>query len=333
VEYQFQSVAGVIRFDDGRVVVADAGASEMRVYDPAGRFVRAAGRPGDGPGEYRLIHAIGAGLGDTVWVFDFGTRRFTLLTPSLTVARTVTLGVDLAAVLAVGMTPDGGFVVRESWSSRAPAGDPALGLRRDSIAIARLDVAGNLVDTTALMPGREVIVSSEGGRAVMSAPVVARAASAALSGDAVVLGDQGEYERRVLGLDGTVRRIVRRAGVDLRLAPADLETAIAARLTDVPAAQRAARRLALEALPHPATRPAYGPLVFDDEGRIWAGDWTPAGDPPRAWAVFAGDGRYLGQVAMPHGFRPFWIRQGIAAGVWRDDLGVERVRVYRIERE
>jgi hypothetical protein len=35
----------------------------------------------------------------------------------------------------------------------------------------------------------------------------------------------------------------------------------------------------------------------------------------------------------PQGLRPFWIRQGIAAGVWRDDLGVERVRVYRIERE
>jgi hypothetical protein len=49
--------------------------------------------------------------------------------------------------------------------------------------------------------------------------------------------------------------------------------------------------------------------------------------------VFDTDGRLLGDVPMPPGFTPLWIGDDLVAGVQRDDLGVERVRVYRIERQ
>jgi len=331
VEYQFEEVAGLVPLSGGRWAVADAGASEIRVYDAAGRFIRAAGRPGDGPGEYRRLNAIGVGPGDTLWVYDFGTRRFTVLDPGLLVARTVTLSGDLANVGGVALLPDGGFLVREYWSSR-PATTLALGLRRDPAAVARVDRAGRVRDTTVLVPGREVLISNEGGRAVMSAPLAARAATVAWAGDQVVVGDQTTFELRVYGLDKGLRRVVRRVGVDLRLDPDAVARALDRRLADVPPGQRPARRVELDALPRPATRPAYGDVLADGAGRIWAAVWVPDGDAP-AWTVFDPAGRLLGDVPMPPGFTPRWIGDDLVAGVQRDDLGVERVRVHRIERE
>lgn len=331
-EFQFHSIAGAIRRPDGRLVVADGGVSEIRLYESDGTFVRGVGGPGDGPGEYRLINAIGIGRADTLWVYDFGTRRFTLLDADLQVVRTVTVKGELGALLAVGMTPNGEFVVRESWSSRGQAGDLSPGLRRDSAVIARLDTAGHFRNTIATLPGREVIVSSESGRAVMSAPVVARAANATLASAAVVAGDQSEYEFRVHALDGTPQRIVRWSGVNLRLSRSDLDAAIETRLMDVPDAERPARRVALAAMPHPATRPAYSTLLADDEDNIWAGAWTATGEPPGTWSVFTAEGRYLGDVAMPEAFTPLSWTNGLVVGVWRDDLGVEHLRAYRIAR-
>jgi hypothetical protein len=331
VEYQFEEIAGLVPLSGGRWAVADGGASEVRVYDAAGRLIRAAGRPGDGPGEYRRLSAIGVGPGDTLWVYDFGTRRFTVLNPALLVARTVTLAGDLANVGGVALLPDGEFLVREHWSSR-PATTLGLGLRRDPAAVARVDRAGRVRDTTVLVPGREVLISSEGGRAVMTAPLAARAASVAWAGDRVVVGDQSTFELRVYGLDGGLRRVVRRLGVDLRLDPGVVERALDARLASLPPDQRPARRIELEALPRPATRPAYGDVLVDGAGCIWAAGWVPAGDAP-AWTVFDADGRLLGDVPIPPGFTPGWIGDDLMAGVQRDGLGVERVRVYRIERQ
>jgi hypothetical protein len=52
--------------------------SSLLVLDSAGRFIRKVGRAGDGPGEFRQISRVGT-LRDTVWVFDAGSQRVTLL--------------------------------------------------------------------------------------------------------------------------------------------------------------------------------------------------------------------------------------------------------------
>lgn len=331
-EYQFERIVGVVMLSGSRLVVADGGASEIRVYDAAGKFVRADGRPGDGPGEYRQISSIGVGPGDTLWVYDFGLRRFTLLNAGLMVVRSVTLSGQLANVGAVAPLADGGFLVREYWSSH-PASDLVPGLRRDSAALARVDRAGTLRDTVALVPGREVVISSEGGRPVMTAPLAARSASMAWlarSGE-IVVGDQSGFELKVLGVDGAVRRVLRWSGPELRLEPELAAQALEQRLADVPRAQRPARQIELEALPRPPQRPAYGDVLTDPAGRIWVAAWAPSAE-PRSWTVLEPDGRLVGEVRMPEGFVPLWIGDEVVAGVHRDDMGVERVRVYGIRR-
>lgn len=68
--YQLHDVTDAARLDDGRIAVAHQGTAEIRVYDAEGRFLLAAGGPGDGPGEWRQVAAVHALSGDTLVVVD-----------------------------------------------------------------------------------------------------------------------------------------------------------------------------------------------------------------------------------------------------------------------
>ncbi len=50
----FGLVIGAFRDTDGNICLLDSQASELRVYTPAGKFVRALGRRGEGPGEFQM---------------------------------------------------------------------------------------------------------------------------------------------------------------------------------------------------------------------------------------------------------------------------------------
>jgi len=55
-----------------------AAPNQVFVYDNAGRFLRAFGRAGQGPGEFRLVRSLRVGRGDTLYVFDNGVPRISV---------------------------------------------------------------------------------------------------------------------------------------------------------------------------------------------------------------------------------------------------------------
>lgn len=78
-ELQFMRIVGARRLADGRIVVVDAGAAQVRFYDSAGRFIDAYGGQGSGPGEFRSISWAGPYRGDSLAVWDTGARRLTVI--------------------------------------------------------------------------------------------------------------------------------------------------------------------------------------------------------------------------------------------------------------
>src|SRR5690625_4203127 len=72
---QFFRVAGTLRLSDGRVVVADGGSGEVRVFDAEGRHLATGGGQGDGPGEFRNLSRLYRLPGDTILAWDAGLRR------------------------------------------------------------------------------------------------------------------------------------------------------------------------------------------------------------------------------------------------------------------
>lgn len=329
---EFQRIDGARRLRDGRIVVADGGAGTIRLFGPDGSPLWSVGRAGDGPGEYRMIESIGVGPGDSIWVFDFGLRRFTILAFGGETVRTVPLGGELSAVGAVGRLPDGRFVVREFWSGAAGGGALRPGLRRDPAAVALLDSDGTLTDTIALVRGREVFLRSENGRAVMSAPLFARTAVAAVRDGQVIAGDQERFELQVHGATGTLERSIRILGLDLSIAASDVDRLIEEEAARRPESERAGLRRDLESMDVPPTRPAFGDVLVDDDGNLWAAEYVRWPRLPRAWTVVDPEGAWLGTIPMPGRFRPLHIGGDWVLGVWRDEMDVERVRLYRLDR-
>ena len=65
----------VVRDGRGRYFAAPTyDPARVAVYDPGGRFVRAFGRQGGGPGEFREIHGLAVAPGDSLYVVDRGGR-------------------------------------------------------------------------------------------------------------------------------------------------------------------------------------------------------------------------------------------------------------------
>lgn len=87
---EFQRVPSVLWLPDGHLVVADAGARRLLVFDSLGRHAGTLGREGAGPGEYRTPATL-ALLGDTIVLQDPGNARlgFFLATGSWAGSRPV----------------------------------------------------------------------------------------------------------------------------------------------------------------------------------------------------------------------------------------------------
>lgn len=328
-EYQFSRIEGGVRLDDGDLVIADGGTQALRFYDHEGTFVRASGRPGEAPGEYRVITALGRGPGDSLWVYDFGLRRFTVLTATGEPVRTLSVGGTLSAVNAVGRLPDGAFVVKESWATGS-GNAIRLGLVRDPVAVVRFSSDGRELDTIATVAGREIFVTTEDGRAVMSAPLFAHTSSAAIRSTEIVVGDQTGFQVAIYQATGVLERVFRIHGRDLHLTRGEVSRAIDAIVAREPVNRQPATRTHYNAMDTPDTRPAYGTVLADRSGNIWLAEYVRAPATPRRWTVLAADGRWLGEVKVPDRFTVLEIGDDWMLGVWRDELDVERVRLYSV---
>ncbi len=331
-EYQLHDVQGAVRLGDGTLAVANAGSSEIRFYDRRGRFIDATGGSGDGPGEYRLIAALGQGPRDSLWVYDYGSRRFTVLTEKGSFARLVTLDATLSAPNAVGRLSDGSFIVAEQWSARLGT-ERRLGLTRGLTAITRISADGAQSDTVTTVLGREVFLGEEGGRTVMSTPLFAHASSAAASGGFTFVGDQTRFEILQYAASGNLKRIIRVPSVDLAVTRVDIDRATEQALASVPEARRPRLRAQLAAMDVPPSRPAFGRLEVDAAGNLWAAEPTRYPNPARSWMVFDPAGRMLGVVVLPDRFRLLQIGPDWVLGVWRNELDVECVAVHSLEKD
>ena len=83
---------------------------------------------------------------------------------------------------------------------------------------------------------------------------------------------------------------------------------------------------------YPESHPAFGRIYVDLPGNLWVLRTSPDRVPadPEPWDVFDPEGVWLGAVALPARFTMREIGDDYVAGVWRDELDVEYVRVYRL---
>jgi hypothetical protein len=98
----------------------------------------------------------------------------------------------------------------------------------------------------------------------------------------------------------------------------------------IPEPQRRDYLSALDNASRPTLLPAYSRVVVSAKGNVWAQIYSPDFLASGTWDVYGAGREWLGQVQTPAGFMVTSVTSDQLVGVWRDDLGVEHVRVYQI---
>ncbi|HEU5050216.1 MAG TPA: hypothetical protein VFU00_07850 [Gemmatimonadales bacterium] len=335
----FGEIVGLIRTPAGAIAAADAGGQVIRVFAPDGRLVRTVGRQGTGAGEFQALSWL-SHAGDSLLAFDLLSRRVTLFGAAGRV-RSVQLegrGPELAA--PIGRFEDGTLLVATGGARFPFAGEEGTA-RRDSALLLRYASRGAVADTVAQVAWGETFgvgIASGAGRFVAPMPrPFGRRSSVLLVGDEIVVADAERYELDVLDTEGRPVRSIRR---ERGLIPVTPEAIAAYRgALDRSAGSRglqmqldSALRSALDSAPYPAVMPAYEQVIADDEGNLWVLDYSVRLDQPRRWSVFSREGRWLGDVITPVGFRVTDIGLDWVLGVWRGPDGEDRIRMYQVIR-
>jgi hypothetical protein len=333
-------VEGALLLDDGRIVVADRGSAQVRFYDSAGVFQNFVGGPGDGPGELGYIRGLGRCGADSiyVWELDYQNVVFSSEGEYVREARPYPMDSRERRPYALRCATNG-YYAAVGWENLD--GPPTIGFYR---AEANAWILGpdyaQIPDPLAVIPNAGLVIAAELGTVLSSERVghtngsrphpFGRATRVALTSDAVYMGTGEGYEIRQYALDGSVVRITRWTGSDLSITDADLEAYRAAALANVPDAARPAVERDLRDLPLPSAFPAFEQIETDGSGRVWVKQFQRPTAPGHAWTILDTDGAWLGSVQLPTDFEVTYIASDVVLGIARDDLGVERIRVYDI---
>lgn len=319
-EYQFSGITGASRLSDGRIVVADAGSSELRIFSPAGQFQQRVGRRGAGPSEFMFLARMVPLPGDSLLAFDAGLGRLSVFGPGGDLARTIPVPAAGPGSQFAGVLDDGRFVF-----GLPRAVPPRDGLTRDSVLHVVVSAQGQPVDTLELTAGGLYFQRAIGNRLARMNPPFGPAAVATAQGDVVYVGSTDAYELRQHRPGASGARTIRRAVQAQAFTEGDLQ----AILDQHPADQQAVIR----EIPTPSHHPVFRRLSVDRTGHLWVQDFAKPGSPDNRWAVFTPGGILLGSVSLPTNFRALDIGRDYVLGVSVDEAsGTESVHLYPLRK-
>lgn len=260
-EYRLFRAYDAARLSDGRIVVANGGTNELRFYDPAGEFLLAAGRDGEGPGEFRDLQAVWRIGGDSLLAYDFGVQRLSVFTPDGTFARSFRVESPTGRQLFV-RGPFGDRSLLVTKGPRLVAAGAAPGMVRDSVGYFRYGPEGALIDTLGRFPFTEfyrLVLGSDDYR--LTSPPFARSPRATVTEDRFYFGTSDRWELAVYTRSGALERRIRLQRANRPVTPEDVSRFKAERLER--AREEGSRAVTvmermLAAVPFPETMPAYG---------------------------------------------------------------------------
>ena len=327
---QLFRVVDATRHPDGRIVIANAGSAELRVFNADGFHSGTWGRQGEGPGEFSSgPHAVALWPGDSIAAP--GGSRVSLFDLDGNHGRDVALDATRSNVL--DLLPDGRIVSMGSLLlNRRTMGSPDL---------VQYDTEWSVLDTDGTLhasPGEflateEWVWSFPDGSTGENPYPFKRGTRGAVWGNLVAIGVQDSYEIRAFAADGSLVRIVRR-GWDLRSpTQADLEEHVARAYARVPPEARSRALSMFKDMPLTDSYPAFEEIVGDRVGYLWVREYRMFGEGDAVWSVFDPGGRIQGLVETPPGLEVFEIGMDYVLGLVEDELGVEYVQLWALERE
>ena len=347
-----------LRLGDGRLVVANGGSHQLLVFDEAGNYLEAWGQKGEGPGDFGGAHggnSYGFRLfwaepwpGDSIAVchgtYSLGLELLSIFDSNGRHGRRVNLARDGSHTECRDVLPDGGIL-----ASRYPdsSGLPPAGLSRPSIDFLLLEGDGSLRAELGTHPGAEEFqYKDETGFPPyyfwMHDPPFQQSIVWGVWDGLAIVSNTDRYEIRAYGADGSLARIVRRDHAVRTPTEADLDWYKADYLDGITDDDFRQRLLAvLDELTLPSSFPAFSPIEMYEIGikvdaldYLWVREYRLPGDESDRplWTVFDRGGIVQGFIETPPGLVIYEIGEDYILGKVFDELRVEYVQVWPLER-
>ncbi len=315
---------------DGLIVVANTGTNELRVYDAAGAHLAAWGRAGEGPGEFTALAGVDVWPGDSVVAWSSSTWVVSVFDSEGVFGRSFVLDSEAGALEPRTVLGDGGILGRtgkvssegyrrseETYELRHPGAAPPVGFGTH--------------------PGQESYLAFRNGMAVLGNLPFGRSLWEAEWGDLVVITTEDDYEIRAYDrADGSLARIVRREHENRAPTRAEVDDALEAALerAGLTGQRLEFARQGYSDMPLVERFPAFRSLLTDALDHIWVREATLPGTdrPAPLWTVFDAEGRALGFIETPDGLTVFEVGADYLLGRATDEMGVESVQVWALER-
>ena len=323
---QFFRILDVALLAGGHVIVVDGGSSEVRRYDAAGRHLWSAGGRGEGPGEFRGPRYLGQREDGAFLVWDRSLFRLTVMGENGDLIATGRRSFEGSEFIVQGLFDDGAWLVTFPVSISAPGAGTAWA---DTIGLWRYDPVREDRIRLAEIIGHRWIWTGQHMLPVPFSPRPLRAIDG--SRLAVASGPDAEISVHDAAGSPVARHRIARdretvTGPEVRQV---IESLVELGQSGAPAAVWRDWRDRMEI---PRYQPAFDWLLADGNGTLWARRFQsdPLSREPPWWDVFDPTGVYLGSVSTPGGLTVLAIGDGLLAGVYRDELGVEYVSVHRV---
>jgi len=316
----FDHIEGLAGLSDGRFVVVDGGSAELRWFSASGTHLLTTGGRGEGPGEFsdpRLIPQFGQ---DSLLVYD--RRGFSRVSADGNGNRTFRLPTRQVGTPRVGSATS---VIYLSASSSEWICSGTEHCRRP-VYVRSVSFDSGESDTLAVFQRYRISVE-EGGMTYLALSPLDQKVLVASAPVGPVLEGGPLYELHQFDTAGRLRAVYRVKDPDQRLSPRDAMVQ-SAQEADDPAQWR--RIYGMMDLPEAV--PAFQTLLVDALGWYWAELFRAGPDTRSQWLVFDSDGAAQGVVELPNDFDVRAIGEDYLLGIWTDDLDVEYVRRYSLNR-
>lgn len=333
---EFGRVVTPFVLPDDRLVVPDGIAQVIRTFDFDGAHLASFGGRGEGPGEFSsLLRAWSRG--DTLEAFDLNGMRITRFLPDGSV-DVVALRLDRFGYTPLpGALPDGWVL---SGVQNTGPGSERPPRSRDRIALSKLGFDGTSQTRLAETWGVARYTDGEGNRRVE--PLSPRGLYV-VRGGKLYVGETLTPRIRRYDSDGNLESEITWEATGYMDPAAALGVVRDSAIAGASPEDVASVRSDLDDAPAPESVPVFWDFLVDGEGFLWVrpyelvqhahylGGWSGPG-PGGRWLVFSPEGDEVGAVRLPDELIPVRVGTDVMAGIARDELGVETVRVHEVRR-
>lgn len=326
----FFRISSAVELSTGDLAVFNSGTGELRFFGPDGRYLRTVGRQGEGPGEYAGPVRLRRLAGDTLALWDSRQPRMTTLSPEGEVVRTASpQGIGRRPVL-ISVLPDGAMFFEQEILLRIPAPTELTQLYANYIV---WNADGSVRDSLPVQENHQIIRWGEEGP-LAGPPTFGVVTEFAGDETGYWVGTQKHEEIVRYSMDGAELLRLRWAPTDRATSQADSDLFLEEVLPTLPNDDARQRRREMHAgtmvLP---VFPSHGQLFLDRPGYLWVQEYERPGrvDPSR-WFVFDREGMLVARVELPRGLRMFEIGEDYVLAQRNDDLGIEYIVRYALDR-